>query len=136
MKTVKYAPKEIAKPFFDALRNKFTKLHGTQETIKAQVASGKMHLLVAHDGEKLQGALVVQGKRTEHGPTAFIFGIFGSDIANQEYYAQAVKLLKMAGFSYIQGFGTPAVFRTYTRGGLPFKVTRKTQEGVFFGAAL
>lgn len=137
MKTVKYAPKNIAKPFLDALAAKFSKLKpATQKAIQEQVLSGKMHLLVAHDGDKLKGGMVVQGKKTEQGPTAFIYGIFGTSIADPEYYDQAVKILKMAGFLYIQGFGQPAILRTYKQAGLPFKETRKTENGVFFGAPL
>ncbi len=137
MKTVKYAPKNIAKPFLDALTAKFSKLKPTtQKTIQEQVLSGKMHLLVAHDGDKLKGGMVVQGKKTEHGPTAFIYGIFGTSIADPGYYKEATKLLKMAGFVYIKGFGNPAVLRVYQRAGLPFKETQKTENGVFFGAPL
>lgn len=137
MKTVKYAPKNLAKPFLDALTTKFSRLKPTtQKTIQEQVQSGKMHLLVAHDGDKLKGGMVVQGKRTEQGPTAFIYGIFGSSIADPEYYDRAVKLLQTAGFSYIQGFGQPAILRTYKQAGLPFNETRKTEDGVFFGAPL
>ena len=137
MKTVKYAPKDIAKPFLDALAIKFSKLKPTtQKAIQEQVLSGKMHLLVAHDNNKLKGGMVVQGKRTEYGPTAFIYGIFGTSIADPKYYDQAVKILKMAGFSYIQGFGQPASLKNYKQAGLPFKETKKTENGIFFGSGL
>jgi hypothetical protein len=137
MKTVKYAPKELAQPFMDALSSEFSKLNPqTQEEIESQIQAGKMHLLVAHVGNKLKGGMVVQGRKTPQGPTAFIYGIFGKDIAKQEYFKEAKKLLKIAGFFYIEGFGSSAILRTYQKAGLPFSATKTTSNGVFFGAKL
>ena len=137
MKTVKYAPKNLAKPFLAALHSKFSKLQpSTQKTIEELIFSGKLHLMVAHDKDKLKGGLVVQSLKTANGATAFIYGIFGSEIISLEYYKPLVNILKVAGFSYIQGFGTPASLRAYRQAGLPFKEIRKTENGVFFGAPL
>ena len=137
MTSIKYVPKERAQTFLTALQRKFSKLkQETQREIPEQLKAGKMHLLVLFEDDKLKGGLVVMDKRTAFGPTAFVYGIFGTAIVGAENYKQLVALLKQAGYAYIQGFGSPAILRTYKRAGLPFEETGKNANGIFFGAKL
>jgi len=137
MKTVKYVPKEISQPFIDALSAKFSKLGPqTQKEIETQIKAGQMQLLVAHDGDQLKGGMVVQGKKTPQGPTAFIYGVFGSEIINKDYFPPLKNVLKIAGFDHIAGFSTESKFRLYKKTGVPLEITKTTPNGVFFGAKL
>ena len=139
MKTVHYVKKEDAKFFLDQLRDQMEKVNPEPLSVDGMITAiegGKMNLLIALNNKRVMGAMVVQDRKTEHGLTAFIFAIFGRDIASIDYYKEAAKLLKGIGFRYIQGFGRPSVLKMYQRAGLPFKEEQKTERGVFFGAKL
>jgi hypothetical protein len=139
MKSVRYIAKEDLKPYLQAIEDGLGRVNlsplGYEGLLRA-VLNGEMFVLGFFNDEKLDGAMVVQPRVTDHGDTAFIYAYFGKGVVNPEYYEKLSWFLKAANFEYIQGYGTESALRLYQKSAPLKEEYRDGNGGLYFGGKL
>jgi hypothetical protein len=94
----------------------------TLEHVKLYLTSGQWMLIVAiADDGFIQGATAVQFFNRPNDRVAFVVGMGGRLISNQNTYSQFSDLLKAFGATCIEGAARESVARLWTRYGLSEK---------------
>lgn len=89
----------------------------TVEQVQALVATGQWVLLVATEGETIQGAATVTLFNRPAARVAFITTIGGRLISSQDTFDQLKKLLAAFGATHIEGAARESIARLWSRYG-------------------
>jgi hypothetical protein len=95
----------------------------TLDQIKAYVATGQWVLVVAVEEEKISGAMTISFENRPNDRVAFITGVGGKLIINQDTYNQLCALVTGFGATYIEAAGRKSIVRMLRRYGLKEKYT-------------
>lgn len=96
----------------------------TLDQIKTFVLTGQWVLVVAVDDQNvIHGAMSISFTSRPNDRVAFITGVGGKCIINQDTYDQLVALVKSFGATYIEAAGRKSIVRMLRRYGLKEKYT-------------